>query len=79
MTPYKRCPQCGSPHIEVTDTRGTGPDRVRVRRKRKCHECGYNWRTIELDEIELTRLEACARVMRSIYTLMLKEGKHEQS
>ncbi len=50
-SPKTRCPDCGSLHSDVIDTRGRAADRVRpdrVVRTRCCRECERHYRTIEL-------------------------------
>jgi transcriptional repressor NrdR len=46
-----RCPSCGSPDTQVTDTR-VSEDGNEIRRRRKCAACDRRFKTIE--RIELT-------------------------
>lgn len=40
-----RCPECGSPNLGVTDTRGAPAQSLR--RRRECEDCGYRFTTYE--------------------------------
>ena len=53
------CPRCGCRHAPVTQTRTASffyrrRKVLRIRRRRTCRHCGWNFTTIELEENEST-------------------------
>ena len=40
------CPECGSPSVYVKDTIPSNDERIF--RRRKCFDCGINFRTVEI-------------------------------
>ncbi|MEY4001782.1 MAG: hypothetical protein RI968_900, partial [Pseudomonadota bacterium] len=47
-----RCPSCGSPDTQVTDTR-MSDDGLEIRRRRRCLACDRRFKTIERLELSL--------------------------
>ena len=47
-----RCPACGSPYTQVTDTR-LSEDGYEIRRRRRCLACDRRFKTIERIELSL--------------------------
>lgn len=46
---FCRCPSCNSLHSDVNNTRAAHYDGAKgIGRNRRCIECGYVWRTIEI-------------------------------
>lgn len=45
-----KCPKCEKPGVRVTDSRQS--EETVVRRRRKCHECGYTFTTYEITAVE---------------------------
>ena len=48
------CPECGSEHTEVTDTR---PARYGIRRRRECKDCFYRFSTVEILKVYQDRYD----------------------
>lgn len=51
------CTKCGHGNTEVVDVRTSPKHGGCVRRRRSCHKCGNRWRTYELSDAHIRRID----------------------
>lgn len=66
MTDITRCEKCGSQNLYCVDSRKT---HGKVRRRKKCLDCGFKFSTIELPMCEVYRIEKTLALISELESL----------